>query len=92
MPSPGSSALPMLSEDQRMLLAVGMGTIGGLFIGYQMISHLFVHGVSSEEKRNILMYAAGVAAVWGIVKLVDLGQYRTWVDPLHLVVPEEDEK
>jgi hypothetical protein len=92
MPAPGSSAIPVLPEDQRTLLAVGMGTIGGLFIGYQMVSHLFMHGVTSEEKRNILMYAAGVAAVWGVVKLFDLGQYRTWIDPLHLVLPEEEEK
>lgn len=58
--------------QEKMTLLVIMGGIGGLFLGYQAFQHFFVEGVTTEERKNILILAAGMGIWWGLDKAFDL--------------------
>ena len=87
-----ASPIPVLDQQDRMLVVVGLGTIGGLFIGYQAVQHLFVEGVTSEERKGVLMYSAAALAAWGLTKLVDLGEYSKYVDVIQLISGAQEAK
>lgn len=53
-------------------LLVGLGVIGGAAIGWWGVQHLFVEGITSKERKNILIAAATMLAVWGASELIGL--------------------
>lgn len=61
-------------------LVVGMGVIGGVFFGYQALSHMFGEGLTDKERKNILMYTASILAVWGASQLIDVDK-AWWLTP-----------
>lgn len=63
-----------------MPLVVGMGVIGGVFLGAQGAKHMFVEGLTADERKNILMYGASALAIWGIAQLFKL-EDAWWASP-----------
>lgn len=83
-----------VDPNQGLYLTVGLGVIGGLFIGKYAYEHLFVEGLTAEERKGMLLFAAGTAAIWGIGKLMEIPEYRPyrqWVDPAHMFLPDDQE-
>lgn len=60
------------TQQQRMAAFLAMGAIGGAFLVYQGWRHFFVTGVTSEEKRNILLFAASMGLWYGLDRAFEL--------------------
>ena len=65
--------------DIRMPLVVGMGVIGGLFFGWQAVDHLFKEGMTSDEKKKILIFSGSMLAIYAAINLIGLDQ--KWFEP-----------
>lgn len=61
-------------------LMVGMGVIGGAFLGWHGVKHMFSEGLTDKERKNILLYGASVLAVWGVSQLLSL-EKAWWLTP-----------
>jgi hypothetical protein len=59
------------------LFAIGLGVVGGLFVGQIIYKQVFVEGLTSEERKNLLLFAAASATMWGIQQIVDLEKVTT---------------
>lgn len=73
----------MTLEEKRMATLV-LGAIGGLVIGKKAYEHLFVEGLTEDERKNLLRAGVTGAAIWAIKEFVDLRPYRQytqWFDP-----------
>ena len=88
---PDLSELPPIST-RSMQIAVALGVIGGLAIGSWGVRHMFVEGMTDEERRNILMYSGGVGLAIGLVYFADLDKKWTrwlFVDTAGQALEEE---
>lgn len=56
-------------EAQFLIVA---GVIGGSFLGYQAVTHMFAEGLTTEERKGLLSFAAITFGWWGVSKLIDL--------------------
>jgi len=59
-------------SEVSTLAAVVIGSIGGIYIAKLGAEHLFVHGVTREERRNIMLGSACAAAVMAAKQFFDL--------------------
>ena len=82
--------MPTLTDpDTGRYVIFGLSALGGLLVSKIVLEQVFVEGLTSEERRNILALAGGAAALYALTHMVDLGEYKAWVDPLHLVTEGE---
>ncbi len=58
--------------NEKLTAFLIMGGIGGLFLGYQGFQHFFVEGVTTKERRDILIFAAGMVLWWGLDQAFNL--------------------
>lgn len=65
----------MNDPDYRMPFLVGAGVIAGLFFGKAAYDHMFVEGLTDEERKGIFLAAATVILGYGATKLVNLDEY-----------------
>ena len=67
-PLPTGPAYDPVGDQNRKLILLGAGIIGGLFVGRWGYEHLFVEGLETGERRTMVGFAAGVgviaAAAW----------------------------
>jgi len=68
----------MSPEDLRRYAVYGMGLVGGAAIASWGVKHLFVVGLSDAERRTLVGFGAGVAAVSALAYLLDID--RRWWD------------
>lgn len=66
------------SRDNAMLLAVGLGVIGGLMMGRIVVREAFQEGLTDKERKNVLVFAGGLVGWYAIGKLLDLDE--RWYD------------
>jgi len=74
----------MMTLDQRRMLLYGLGAVGAVVIGKKGYQHLFVQGLSEDERKMLLRVGMSGAAVWALKTFVDLsflGEYKQWIDP-----------
>lgn len=64
----------MAPTDLSKWFAIGMGVIGGAVIASWGYEHMFVHGLTRDEKRNLGVLGAGALLTYGIVKLAKLDE------------------
>lgn len=72
-PSP-PAGMPTLDEQQRNLVLVAMGVIGGAAIGWAAYQHMFIRGMEDKERKNIIGLAAGFGLMYGAAKLFDIDE------------------
>jgi len=58
--------------NEKLTAFLIMSGIGGLFLGYQGFKHFFVEGVTTEERRGMLIFAASMGLWWGLDKAFNL--------------------
>jgi hypothetical protein len=80
MPDAGGAPAVNVPTGLKLPLMVGAGVIGGTFFAYQAMNHMFKVGLTDKERRNILLYAASVGALWGLAKLIDVDK-AWWASP-----------
>lgn len=80
--------VPTMTPDERQMVVVALGVIGGLGVGYYAVRHMFVQGLTPDERSNMLRLAASAAIYIGVTQLVDPA-YQQYLDPLHIMTPEE---
>ena len=56
-----------------MVLGVGLGVLGGVFIGKAAVEHMFVEGFSDHERKNLLLFAASGFALWAAQTFFNIG-------------------
>lgn len=61
-------------------LAIGMGVAGGAVIASWGYEHMFVHGLTRDEKRGLGMLGASALLAYGLVKLAHLDEKWTTVE------------
>jgi len=64
-----------------------MGVIGGLFFGKKAVDHLFREGMTSEERRNLLIFSGSILALYAAGNLIDLD--KRWYSVDAWLQPEE---
>jgi hypothetical protein len=69
---PPPSGLP-----DPLWIATGLGVVGGLLVGQIVYKQVFVEGLTTEERKNLLMFAAASAAMWGLQQFFDLEKVAT---------------
>jgi hypothetical protein len=66
------STRPADLERNRANLTIGLGVVGGLIIGSVIYKQAFVEGLTSDERKNIFLYGAGIALWYGLDQLFDI--------------------
>jgi hypothetical protein len=75
----GQTAVPQLPTpdltklDSQILIVSGV--VGGLFLGYQAVRHMFVVGLTTKERRDMLLFAASTLGVWAASEFLDIDKY-----------------
>ncbi len=59
-----------------MPLLVGAGVVVGILFGNVAVKHLFVEGLTEEERKGMLLFAASGLAIWGAKTFFELDE--TW--------------
>lgn len=62
--------IPITTENVTAFLMMGM--LVGVVVGRVSFNRFFVEGITSEERRNILVLAAALGLWWGVDKVFDL--------------------
>lgn len=75
MTPPPSPPVQLSSPAGGFLIAGGV--IGGLAIGSAAYRHMFVEGMTAEERKPLLLGALGALAYLGIKMLVDV-EHAWW--------------
>ncbi len=57
---------------EKLTAFLVLGGIGGLFFGYQAWRYFFVEGITTEERKNLLLFAASMGLWWGLDRVFDL--------------------
>jgi hypothetical protein len=73
-----------MTTDEKRMVALGLGVLGGLVIGKQAYEHVFVEGLDETERTMLLRGGVTGLAIWAIKTFVDLRPYRDymqWLDP-----------
>ncbi len=52
--------------------AVGLGVFAGLFVGKWAFEHLFVEGLDTKMRRDLIALGAGAGACYGLAYLLDV--------------------
>lgn len=61
-----------IPQVPKLPLLVGLGVVGGTMIGWWAVQHLFVEGITGEERKNFLVFSGAMLAIWGASELVGL--------------------
>jgi hypothetical protein len=77
MTSPSPSPGEILTEQQKKLVLLAMGVLGGVAIGHAAVTHLFVVGMEDKERKKVLVAAAGSLVIYSLAKLFDIDE-RWW--------------
>lgn len=59
-------------ETTKQQRVAALGAIGGIGIGKMAYDHLVVRGTTSEERRQMLLYGASMAAAGALIYLLGL--------------------
>jgi hypothetical protein len=76
----GLGVINPTAEDKQLLL-IAMGLIGGVGIGYHAFHHLFVEGMEDDARKNMIKFGAGAAVLYGLSMIVDLEPYKYLINP-----------
>jgi hypothetical protein len=70
---------PLVASDlpDPLWIAAGLGIVGGVFVGKIIYTQVFVEGLTSDERKNMLLFATASAAMWGVQQLFDLSKIVT---------------
>lgn len=61
------------AQQNQKLWVLGLGIVGGLFIGSWGVSHLFGEGLDERERKQLLT-AGGVGVFMGAMMLLDVDE------------------
>lgn len=74
-----------MNADERKLAVVYVASAIGLpVIAYQGYKHMFVDGITDEERSGLMRGGLMMLSVWFVKTYVDLsflGPYQDWLDP-----------
>jgi hypothetical protein len=79
-----------MTNDEKRLAVFAVGAIGGSVIGYHAFQHLFVQGITDEERSAFLKAGLTGLSIWVVKNFVDLSPlrpYQQWIDPAGVLFP-----
>jgi hypothetical protein len=63
--------------EQKKLGLLAAGVVGGAVIAHAAFTHLFVEGMKTKERHDILVLAAGGAVIYAVATLFHIDE-RYW--------------
>jgi hypothetical protein len=66
----GPAASP--NYDTQLTILLAMGGVAGIILGRIGFQMFFVDGITSEERKGMLIFAAGMGLWWGVDKAFGL--------------------
>lgn len=58
--------------DPRVLALLGLGVVGGLLLGKEAVGHLFVEGMTAEERKGMLIFGGSIVGLWAATELAGI--------------------
>jgi hypothetical protein len=68
-------------SNPRVLGALGLGLVGGLFLGKEAVAHLFVEGLTAAERKGMLIFGGSIVGLWAAKELLDLDPHWYSAEP-----------
>jgi hypothetical protein len=73
------SAPVATTYEDKLTMFIVVGGLAGIIVGKIGFDAFFVEGITSEAKRDMLIFAAGCGLWWGLDKAFDLQkQVDSW--------------
>lgn len=70
----------MTDIDKQLLFLVFGGTVGGIFLGSEAVKHLFVEGLTKQERKGLLAFSAVGIGAYAIGNLLELDEeWKKWL-------------
>jgi hypothetical protein len=66
------AAIQSPTYEQKLTMLLAVGGVAGIILGKIGFDMFFVDGITSEERKNMIVFAAGMGLWWGLDKAFDL--------------------